>query len=165
MCKTIDIEIAILEEFKFNQKIIVPNITTMSQLVKFETDMLVLSKSNYATGFEIKVSLSDLRAEFKKPQHTKFKTQEDQINKWYKRFKHFYFAVPVDLKEEALELIPSFCGLYICEKRKRGRDRLKLVRKSKTIHTYKWSEKEVNYVARLGTMRIYNLLKRIRKGI
>lgn len=69
--RTIDIELAIMYEFNFRQNLIVPNISSMMGVLPFETDMLVLTKSGMAYGFEIKTSKSDLKKDFKKPQHTK----------------------------------------------------------------------------------------------
>ncbi|MDQ5929183.1 MAG: hypothetical protein QG594_961 [Bacteroidota bacterium] len=110
------VELAIMAEFNFRQNLIVPNISNMMDLVAFETDMLVISKSGYATGFEIKVSKADLKADFKKPQHRKLKDishfGNTGMERYFGKFKYFYYAVPLELKEIALELIPDFCGLY-----------------------------------------------------
>ena len=54
--KCIDIEIQILREFNFKQNLIVPNISKQMNVLSFETDMFVLSKSGFAYGFEIKTS-------------------------------------------------------------------------------------------------------------
>ena len=65
--RCLDIEIAIMSAFNIRQNLIVPNISNQMCLVPFETDMLVLKPSGVAYGFEIKTSLSDLKADFKKP--------------------------------------------------------------------------------------------------
>jgi len=80
--KTIDIELAILKKFKYQQNYIVPNITNQMNLLRFECDMLVISKSGFATGFEIKVSKSDLKADLKK--------KHFGSEKYYKKFKLFW---------------------------------------------------------------------------
>ena len=51
---TNEIIIALMKEYDFRQNIIVPNVSNMMRLVPFETDLIVLTKSNYAIGFEIK---------------------------------------------------------------------------------------------------------------
>ena len=159
--KCLDIELAIMRKFDFRRNLIVPNVTNMVGIVPFETDMLVITHNGYAHGFEIKVSKSDLKADFKKPQHCKF----DQVHngktglqKYYGKFKYFSYAVPEELKEYALEVIPDFCGLWVF--RKTEFQRLGIfyeARSPKKLFDKKWSDKEMYSVARLGAMRIYNL--------
>jgi len=160
-----DIELAIMREFDYRENLIVPNISNMMGLVPFETDMMVLTKSSYAHGFEIKISKSDLKADFKKVQHVKidhFFNGKTGIEKYFGRFKYFYYAVPEHLKECALELIPSFCGLWIYQKNEYPKLSLFYqAREPKKLFDYKWTEKERYAVARLGTMRIYNLKQAI----
>lgn len=64
--RCIDIELSIFRLYDIRQHVIVPNISNQMFLVPFETDMLVLTQSGYATGFEIKVSKSDLLADLRK---------------------------------------------------------------------------------------------------
>jgi hypothetical protein len=161
--RCVDIEIAIMKEFDFRQNLIVPNVSNMMMLVPFETDMLVLTKNNYAYGFEIKISKSDLKADFKKPQHAKFDephrvSGKRGLERFYSKFKYFNYAVPEQLKECALELIPDFCGLWIYAKYEYPKQfKFYLEREPKKLFDYKWSEKQRYELARLGTMRIYAL--------
>lgn len=161
--RCVDIEIAIMKEFDFRQNLIVPNVSNMMMLVPFETDMLVLTKSNYAYGFEIKISKSDLKADFKKPQHAKFDephrvSGKRGLERFYSKFKYFNYAVPEQLKECALELIPDFCGLWIYAKYEYPKQsKFYLEREPKKLFDYKWSEKQRYELARLGAMRIYAL--------
>lgn len=78
--KTIDIELAIFGLYDVRKHIIVPNVSDMMGLVPFETDILILTQSSYATGFEIKVSKADLLADLKKKQYTKFKNSYPTSN-------------------------------------------------------------------------------------
>ena len=155
--KTIDIEIAIMRHFDFRKNLIVTNITR-----KFEADVVVLTPSGYAHGFEIKVSLSDLKADFKKPHH-----DEKLRHIYYQHFKHFSYAVPVELKDKAISLIPDFCGLYVFEKRENIYDfsftSCKEVRRPKKLYDYKWSEKDRLWMARLGAIRVYFLKGKLNK--
>ena len=157
----LDIELAIMQEFNFRQNLIVPNITNMMCLLPFETDMLVLTNSGYAYGFEIKVSKSDLKADFKKPQHCRFDQMHNGktgFERYYGKFKYFYYAVPEHLKEFALEIIPDFCGLWVLNKPEYPQIRkFYQAREPKKLFDRKWSEKERYEIARLGTMRIYSL--------
>lgn len=159
----VDIEIAIMRKFDFRQNLIVPNITKMMGLVPFETDVLILTKASYAIGFEIKTSKSDLMADFKKPQHTKFnefKNGKSGFERYFGKFKHFYYAVPKFLEEDALTVIPDFCGLYSLTKWIDGTSTLlqfNEVKQAKKLFNYKWTDKQRYEVARLGAMRIYSL--------
>jgi hypothetical protein len=157
----LDIEVAIMKEFNFRQNLIVPNITNMMCILPFETDMFVLTNSGYAYGFEIKVSKSDLKADFKKPQHREFEQMHNGktgLERYYGKFKYFYYAVPENLKEYALEIIPDFCGLWVLNKPEYPQiRRFYQAKEPKKLFDRKWSEKERYEIARLGTMRIYSL--------
>lgn len=156
-----EIEVQIMRQFDYRQNLIVPNISNMMRIVPFETDMLVLTKSDLAYGFEIKTSKSDLKADFKKPQHIKFgemKNGKSGLERFYGKFKYFYYAVPEQLKECALELIPDFCGLWVYAKYEYPTlPKFYQAREPKKLFNYKWSEKQRYEIARLGTMRIYSL--------
>lgn len=171
--KTIDIELAIMKAFDFRNNIIIPNVTDMTNVLAFETDMIVVRNTGYATGFEIKISKSDLKAEFKKRQHNDsdiFHLGKSNFEKYYGKFKYFYFAVPDNLKEYALEIVPQKFGIYVYEKKlykKFGEEwessHFYEVRKANFLFNYKWSGKEMYELARLGAMRIYPLKTKIKK--
>lgn len=167
--KCIDLEIAIMREFDIARNLIVPNISSMMGVVPFEVDMLVLTKCGYAYGFEIKVSKADLKADFKKPQHIRIGEMvngKTGMERYYGKFKYFNYAVPEQLKEDALELIPPFCGLWVLRKEKYpGPLKFYLAREAKALFNYKYSEKECHYIARLGTMRILGLKEALRSQL
>jgi hypothetical protein len=156
----LDLEIAIMHKFNIRQNLIVPNVTDMSWLVAFETDMLVLTPSGYAHGFEIKISKSDLLADFKKKQHINIdKTLSNGkkgMDHYFGKFKYFSYVVPEFLKEDALNTIPKFCGLYVCIDYN-TRHIIKEIRSPKKLYNYKWSYEQKYQLARLGAMRIYGL--------
>lgn len=157
--KCIEIEVAIMRAFDFRRNLIVPNISSMMGIVPFETDMLILNKNNYATGFEIKVSKSDLKADFKKSQHlniNKMYGGKTGMQRWFGKFKYFNYAVPENLTDAALELIPDFCGLWVYVSDETY-PYLKEVRRPDFLFNYKWSDTEKYAVARLGAMRVFNL--------
>lgn len=134
---TLEIEVAIMGEFDYRANLIVPNITDQMGSLAFETDMLVLTKSGYAYGFEIKVSKSDLKADFKKKHHAQFdivRNGKMGLERFYSKFKHFSYAVPSELREAAISLIPDFCGLYVFEK---ATYKLICIREPKKLFDYK----------------------------
>lgn len=55
---TLDMEIVLMEYFGVNRNIIVPNVSWGLNL--HECDLLIFSKSGYATEVEIKISKQDL---------------------------------------------------------------------------------------------------------
>lgn len=75
-------------------------------IVNHECDMLIVSKNQYLTEVEIKISLSDLKADFKKEHQHK----DENI-------KNFYYAFPEEMKEKAIELIPEKAGILIAVKK------------------------------------------------
>lgn len=157
--RCIDIELAIFGLYDVRQHIIVPNVSSQMCLVPFETDMLVLTKSGYAIGFEIKVSKGDLLADLKKIQYTKFIGKENgsmlQELFYAKKFKYFYYAVPKRLEEIALSIIPNFVGLYVYEKLEYPDiPTFKCIKEAKKLNTESWPEKKINELMRLGCMRI-----------
>lgn len=153
--RCIDIEVAIFNMYDVRKHIIVPNVSDQMNLVPFETDMLVLSESNYATGFEIKVSKSDLLADLKKKQYTKFKDKEQELY-YANKFKYFYYAVPNNLKETALAMIPEFVGLYVYNN-DHDISMLEKIKEAKKLKTQSWPEKNRVELMRLGCMRIHSL--------
>src|SRR5690625_4052723 len=112
---TLQIELLLMNHFKFNQNTIVPNVTRLSCLVGFETDLLILSKSGYAHGIEIKVSLQDFKKDFNK-RHIKTLGDERSFERNFKNLKHFSYAFPEKLLEFAKNNVDERFGIYSIEK-------------------------------------------------
>ena len=161
--KTIEMEIALMEYFNFRIGPIITNVSADSFLVNHECDILRLSASGYATEVEIKISKADLLAD-KKKKHSHIDP----------RIKDFYFAVPKELEEFALSNIPDRAGLLVIRKIKI--DYVNIVKGFHTVEEYrvekvrkcekcknpvKWSDKTINNLNRLGSMRIHTLKKKI----
>lgn len=167
---TLEAEIALMRHFNHSQKDIVFGLTPWSQLVRFETDMLVLTQSRLAYAVEIKVSKADLRADRKKEQIKALNGEKHRyyggkllvpsIENMFKRIRFFYYAVPEELEEAALKQIPDQCGLLVVSKY-RGHLGVRSVRRPKTLHNYKWTDAERMNLLRLGTMRQYTLKNNI----
>ena len=164
--KTIDLEIGMMGKLDYVTNLIVPNVTELSCLLRFEADLLMLTKSGYATGIELKVSKADLRKDLKKKHINRLGTfhrpEYSGVSSWkefyFGKFKHFYYAVPEELEEAALEQIPDFCGLYVAKEREGGGyPSIIKVRNADVLYKYKWNDAEKFDVARLGAMRILGL--------
>lgn len=146
--KTSDMEIALMKKLDIRRNLIVPNIHW--SMLAYEADLVVLTKSNYATEIEIKVSKADLKKD-KEKRHF-----HDSIY-----FKYFYYAVPHSLQDFALTEIPDEAGLYVV----RESGRTNCVRKAKERSDYKkWTDEERTKLAELGCMRIQGLKQKIAKA-
>jgi hypothetical protein len=134
---------------------IVPNVSYGLHI--HEVDLLVVKPSRWASEIEIKISVADLRADLKKP-------HGHRSNK----IKFLYFAVPEEIKEKALELIPERAGLYVLIHDK-ARDYIyvelvKVAQPNKTAR--KLTMDELIHLGSLATMRIWTLkeiIHRLRK--
>lgn len=179
---TLQAEIALMSHFDIRKNIIVPCVSDWSNMLMFETDLLVLSKSGYATGIEIKVTKADLKSDLRKKHIKHYGTDKNVLfsnysntkDHYYKPFKYFYYAVPENLKELALEQIPNDFGLitmsrpkehpeYIYREHPEWIHIVRIVREPKVLHKVAWSDKQIFNLLRVGTMRIYNLKRTIEK--
>jgi len=148
---TIEMELAIAEFFDIRKNIIVPNISWgLSGM--HECDIFIIKKSRYAIEIEIKISKSDLLADFKK-----------KHNHVDNRIKEFYYAIPIDLLEACENHIPEHVGIIVCERNGRYNSITTRIHRETTANKNcrKLNEKEVLKVAVLGTMRIFKLKERI----
>ena len=167
---TTELELALMKHFDFRKNIIVPNVTKISQLVKFETDLLVLSKANFAHGIELKVSLSDFKKEVNKT-HIKRARGIPDLGYWdydfdfyFKPLKHFSYAFPEELLDYACKNVDERFGLYKVRQMSYKQEKwlnVCEVRKPKVLFKTKWTDKEVKHLMHLGCMRIYNLKTKI----
>ncbi|MCK9475522.1 MAG: hypothetical protein M0R46_06380 [Candidatus Muirbacterium halophilum] len=118
-----------------------------------ECDVISVSKSNYIYEYEVKISRSDFKADFKKKKHklmlerkcTKYKMIKENNQKVkdtiYLTSNYFYFVVPeglVDINE-----IPDYAGLmYITENHN-----FILIKKAPLLHKVKAT---VNFIRQLS---------------
>ena len=119
-------------------------------IVNHECDILIVTKNHYLTEVEIKISLSDLKADFKKEHQHK----DENI-------KNFYYAFPEEMKEKAIELIPEGAGILIAVKKHLNsgyeyRD-IECYRKPKINKLAKpINDKVLSMIYRLGYLRYWN---------
>lgn len=153
---TIEIEEAVARKFGVRTNIIVPNVSWGLQGMH-ECDLFVIKMSGYAVEVEIKISKSDLLADFKKGHNHK-----DRQN----RIKEFYYAMPENILKTCKELIPQNAGIISCRRSDWGK---KLVYASfekdpvPIKDARKLTIEEQFKVAKLGTMRIWSLKNKIIK--
>jgi hypothetical protein len=153
---TIEMEEAIARKFGVRTNIIVPNVS-WGLPGMHECDLFIIKTSGYGVEVEIKISKSDLLADFKKGH-----SHKDRFN----RIKEFYYAFPESMLKSCEELIPKDAGIITCRRSDWGS---KLVyasfhRDPVPIKTARKLTLEEQFkVARLGTMRIWTLKNKIIK--
>jgi len=121
-----------------------------------ECDVISISKSDYIYEYEVKISRSDFKADFKKPKHTlitekKFITEtfkKGTKETWYLVPNYFYFVVPENLV--SVEEVPEYAGLmYINEKG--GYD---IIKKAPIIHKTKASNEFIRALSHQLTCKL-----------
>ena len=148
-----------MQHLNNRQNLIVPNVYWGILGLNYECDLVRLTKNNYATEIEIKVSKADLK-----------KDRDKWHNHGSSLFKYLYFAVPSELADFALTEIPERAGLFSVEERKANYYEkppvytVTEVRKPKQSTRFrKWTSDERNKLASLGAMRILGLKKKLLK--
>jgi hypothetical protein len=113
-----------------------------SGVTGWEADMLVLSRAGYLNEIEIKISVSDFKADFKakadkhemllkgtapknyvdkngkSPSDPGFVWKGSDIQRIWSKAKphcvrHFWFAIPVSIKDKIEPLLPDYAGLIV----------------------------------------------------
>lgn len=158
---TLEMEIALANYLNPRVNLIVPNVSW--GFFNHECDILAVSKSGYATEYEIKISKADLLKD-KKKEHK----HEDH------RIKALYFAIPAYL-QDCIEHIPERAGIVIAEeyeKRfhvngipvRKNTLKFRLVRQATdSPNPYKFTDADKFQIARLGAMRIWGLKEKLMK--
>lgn len=157
--KTIEMEYYLAKTFDWRKNVIVPRVGWGMGL--HECDLLILSKLGYATEIEIKISKQDLKQDLKK-EHKHIDV--DWYGKNNDKIRFLYFAIPNKL-ENSINLIPENAGILIVNEGEEFNiyNRVKKLREAPKKSDYKFTEQERFNIARLGTMRIWNLKDKIIK--
>lgn len=153
-----EIELALIkmDEFNIRTNLVVPNVSW--GFLNHEADLLVMSKSGYLTEIEIKRSLSDLKADFKK--------KHDHSDE---RIKTFYYCVPLSLLQNTIDLCVGHDRwvngiITYTEDAKCKINRVDLHKLGVNYPTSKYPRKlfleEQFQIARLGSMRVWGMQKK-----
>lgn len=84
-------EMIVYNEVSLRNEIAIPNLSW--GMLPYEADLVVINKAGYMREYEIKRSLQDLKADFKK----KCYHDAEQVYE-------FFYVLPLSIKEKALEL-------------------------------------------------------------
>lgn len=132
-----------------------------------EADLVVVNKNKYLYEIEIKVSLSDWKADFKK---RKWGLMEQDINLFGEKggyvshtsaIKRFYYAAPRSLAVRFREIdVPSWAGVIGCQEDDGGKTPMvEILRPAKTIKSFRiLTEKEILTLSRLASLRYWGRL-------
>ena len=155
-----EIEIAVARKFDTRANLIVPNVS-WGLGFNYELDLLIVTPLRYVYEVEIKISIDDLKAEKLK----RLTTHHDP------RIKRFYFAIPDDLKEQAIPLIDKDAGILVVKRwyynGSSGLECNILRKPHANNHSTKLNDAEIINLYKLCAMRVWNLkekeMKRLRK--
>ncbi len=152
------IEIALYNHFRFLQNDVITNIYI--DCFRHECDLIVIrNPSFYALEVEIKMSVSDLKAERKKQRYHRngVDCYHDSDIGMSQMFKEKWFAMPEKMKQKGLELIPNYAGLLIINEH----GGVKIARKAKKLNSQPLTQGQRTDLLRLGVMKCYKLKQRI----
>lgn len=151
------IELALYDHFRFLQNDVITNIFIDS--FRHECDLIVIrNPSLYALEVEIKMSVSDLKAERKKKRYIRngVNYYHDSDVGMSQMFKEKWFAMPEKMKQKGLELIPDYAGFLIINEH----GGVKIIRKAKKLNNKPITQGQRTDLLRLGVMKCYALKQR-----
>jgi len=141
-------EVAVARLFGTRKHIIVPRVSWGFHI--HECDILIIRKSGYAIEVELKRSIADLKKDLKKKHQHKDS-----------RIRELYFGLPQELLEKGMPLVPARAGLISIYYRY-GEYRASFIRSAQiNSAARKLTTIEQLMVARLGTLRIWNLKEKL----
>lgn len=144
-----EIEFAIAHHFGIRTHTIIPNVSW--GMFAYELDLCVLNnRSFYADEVEIKISRSDLKRDSKK------RHNHDWNNNMIKRL---WFAMP-ERMENCIDLVPARAGIMLVSPLLGAVRVLRLPVINKAAK--KWRAEDAFKLARLGTLRMWDLMGRSR---
>lgn len=147
---SLEIEIAVAKYFNTRINLIVPNIA-WGMFFEHECDLFIITKSGYGYEIEIKTSPQDIKKDLEK--HHKHNNN---------KIKKLYFAIPESLLKHR-DYIPERAGILAISEddEKPLWEKCKKIKEAKINGKYKFTEREIYNLARLGTMRIWNLKEKL----
>jgi hypothetical protein len=138
-----EIELAISHYFGTRTHIIIPNLSW--GMFPYEMDLCILNnRSFYASEVEIKISKSDLKRDGKKGHN--HDCNDNMI-------RQLWFAMP-DKLENCADLVTERAGILLVS----PTSRIRKIRQAKiNVVAKKWTMTDAFNLARLGTIRMWNL--------
>lgn len=132
---------------------IIPNVSW--SWLNWEADLISITKAHYMHEYEIKISLSDFKADFHKRKHHYFRN-----NYGTRKPNYFWYVSP----EKAVPIcIPDYAGLIIMEPLSKHAigHRLVTVKKAMKLHDKKISDNGINSMLRTLQFKYWNIMKKL----
>lgn len=148
------IQSAVVQLLNYRVYTVVPNVFVS---YNHEADLIAI-KDGKLTEIEIKISISDLKADFKKPHRNK---QSQTISR-------LIYAFPEIMLEKAIPHIPLGCGIITVKEVIISNTRLyvaKWYRQARHNNFARPYPKQIEELMRLGCMRIWSLKAHNNKGL
>ncbi|MDY4011348.1 MAG: MmcB family DNA repair protein [Fusobacterium gastrosuis] len=172
---TSQMELLVYEYFEKSSLVVVPRFDSMNgcryedktsiwgtryeRIVNHECDILSVSKKLFLREIEIKVSVSDFKADFKK----KHQHLDENI-------KHFYYAVPDYILDKIKPLVPENAGILVAKIIEKTNRNNEVISKHWIIKKYKSPKsnnlakpidnKKLNAIFRIGYLKYWFHRKR-----
>lgn len=157
----LEMEVAVLNYADVRNNIVIPNVSwgivakipDISRHGGFrhkplhECDILALHPSGFATEYEIKTSLQDLKNDFKK------KHSHD-----HPLIRRLFYVVPKSIEDKALDILPEGSGLCIVYKTSTGHPMMYVsVNPKANKDAVRWDSIQRDKLLHLGCMRIQTM--------
>lgn len=143
-----DIQIALARFFDSRANLVVPNVSW--GLMPHECDVVVLTQAGYCIEVEIKISKADLKADLKK-EHGHNPRGYDGAN-----IHKLFFAMPDKMDTaECHALVPAKAGIIFVDEKGNCRT----ARPGEKNGFPKWEDRQRFALARLGAIRIWDLMR------
>lgn len=139
--------------FPSSRNVCVPNVS-YGFCDGHEADLLVVRPSGYLLEIEVKISLADLRNDYKKTKHRNWERESNNISE-------LYYAMPLELWEKVSMSppIPEYAGVIVIDPKLLRRNRCHVVVRKAQRHKFarKLTELEVTKLSRLVHLRYWSL--------
>lgn len=132
-----------------------------------EMDFVYLTKNMMSYEFEIKTSVSDFKADFKKTRKHRdlikradsdYKSDVETKRKRSGTPNYFYYIVPDYLRDKIEKLIPDYAGfaIYITKDNYQRSRRIKIIKKASLLHNIKTTESQYKNIAKGLCFRFFS---------
>lgn len=147
-----DVMRALVRGMNLRTSLLVPNVS-WGLIYWGECDLLKMSGAGYLTEYEIKVSVSDFRREWKK------KRWNNPIHRkaFERRIKNYWIVAPKKIAAKIIPEMPDGIGLMaVNESSITRREFVEVIIPTKSNPARPLTEKEKFQLARLGTLRFWS---------
>jgi hypothetical protein len=155
--KEMQIQQWLFSEYASRSAAIIPNFTPARW---YECDLFQVTRSLYWVEFEIKISVADFRADFRKGYK-----HRDLANGGPKIPRRFWYVMPVEIADKVQDEIPEYAGLIAVDGAAQYSNQLLQTRiKAPTLKSQKISERQLQRLYERFYWRYWYQRQRIIEG-